>query len=565
MNPMTTRSLAGLLWRSPSCRGVRRRERIAVLTTTSGAGGDDNAGGSHRRRRFERQHRRQLHRRRTAAAQPWQGRELQQHDGRQHQRHGPADHPRRPRCLPDVGSSSVSAHRHARVHAQHLRSQRRQRGRRRQPLPATRTADDRNVTLDVEGPGVLYFVRTNHWHGSPWHYVVDGTDHVVAGDAAPPIPTTRCADRCSCRPSLFPSPLAVDLVDDQGRRPQLGADPLRRSRCAWPTGARTTAPATTSTTCSSPARPPVAAARVAGTASTPPGARRARPVRRAGTDIAPDRSRTVTAGRESRRDRRDRRRRQCIAGLKTGACAVFALWCCARPRRRRSALAHARAAHHLGRRGAAVDRRPGRALLRRGHALQPRQSSEYLVKGLSPIRVHFDAFERVSARAATSRCRSSAARTSSSSPAERDPRSSLARAHRAVHGADRPRRLLPRHLRRSRRRRSPGKDLVAARHHQGRRRRAVVRAASSGCRSSSRTTRELGTLEGDPRFFFDDSRDAAGAGHGHRRVGRRRRLLGRPDHDAAVRGSPRRARRSAARRKQPRTRSSPPTASCSPT
>ena len=40
-------------------------------------------------------------------------------------------------------------------------------------------ADDFNVTLDVAGPGVLYFARYNHWHGSPWHYVVDGTDHIV--------------------------------------------------------------------------------------------------------------------------------------------------------------------------------------------------------------------------------------------------------------------------------------------------------------------------------------------------------------------------------------------------
>src|SRR5213592_910046 len=40
-------------------------------------------------------------------------------------------------------------------------------------------ADDFNVTLDVEGRGLLYFVRCNHWHGSPWRYVVDGTDHVV--------------------------------------------------------------------------------------------------------------------------------------------------------------------------------------------------------------------------------------------------------------------------------------------------------------------------------------------------------------------------------------------------
>src|SRR6266436_9694511 len=40
-------------------------------------------------------------------------------------------------------------------------------------------ADDFNVTLDVEGPGIFYFARYNHWHGSPWHYVVDGTDHIV--------------------------------------------------------------------------------------------------------------------------------------------------------------------------------------------------------------------------------------------------------------------------------------------------------------------------------------------------------------------------------------------------
>src|SRR5687767_13651769 len=40
-------------------------------------------------------------------------------------------------------------------------------------------ADDDNVTLDVAGPGVLYFARYNHWHGSPWRYVVDGREHIV--------------------------------------------------------------------------------------------------------------------------------------------------------------------------------------------------------------------------------------------------------------------------------------------------------------------------------------------------------------------------------------------------
>ena len=41
-------------------------------------------------------------------------------------------------------------------------------------------ADDFNVTLDLQSPGVLCFARYNHWHGSPWHYEVDGTDYLVS-------------------------------------------------------------------------------------------------------------------------------------------------------------------------------------------------------------------------------------------------------------------------------------------------------------------------------------------------------------------------------------------------
>ncbi len=40
-------------------------------------------------------------------------------------------------------------------------------------------ANNFNVTLDLAGPGLLVFSRFNHWHGSPWHFVVDGKDHVV--------------------------------------------------------------------------------------------------------------------------------------------------------------------------------------------------------------------------------------------------------------------------------------------------------------------------------------------------------------------------------------------------
>jgi hypothetical protein len=68
-------------------------------------------------------------------------------------------------------------------------------------------ADDFNVTLDVEGPGVLYFARYNHWHGSPWHYEVDGTDHLIkeSSTADPEHPTK---DSVFLPEKLFPNPLA---------------------------------------------------------------------------------------------------------------------------------------------------------------------------------------------------------------------------------------------------------------------------------------------------------------------------------------------------------------------
>lgn len=53
-------------------------------------------------------------------------------------------------------------------------------------------ADDFNVTLDVAGPGILYFARYNHWHGSPWHFEVDGRDFLIletsTADPLRPVP-----------------------------------------------------------------------------------------------------------------------------------------------------------------------------------------------------------------------------------------------------------------------------------------------------------------------------------------------------------------------------------------
>ncbi len=58
-------------------------------------------------------------------------------------------------------------------------------------------SDQFNVTLDLEGPGLLVFSRFNHWHGSPWHYVVDGTDHIV--------------QETSTRDPLHPAPFSIFL------------------------------------------------------------------------------------------------------------------------------------------------------------------------------------------------------------------------------------------------------------------------------------------------------------------------------------------------------------------
>jgi hypothetical protein len=76
-------------------------------------------------------------------------------------------------------------------------------------------ANDFNVTLDVEGPGVLYFARYNHWHGSPWHYEVDGTDHLVQeSSTADPIRPVK--DSVFLPEKLFPRPLAWTWSETKG-------------------------------------------------------------------------------------------------------------------------------------------------------------------------------------------------------------------------------------------------------------------------------------------------------------------------------------------------------------
>jgi len=78
--------------------------------------------------------------------------------------------------------------------------------------------DDFNVTLDVKGNGVLYFKRTNHWHGSPWHYEVDGQDYIVreTGTADPENAKETLTETHFLPKEAFPEPLAYTWTTTHG-------------------------------------------------------------------------------------------------------------------------------------------------------------------------------------------------------------------------------------------------------------------------------------------------------------------------------------------------------------
>jgi hypothetical protein len=76
-------------------------------------------------------------------------------------------------------------------------------------------ADDQNVTLDVVGSGVLYFARYNHWHGSPWHYVVDGGDHVIS-ETSTADPNKPAENSTFLPREALPNPLTWTWSDTRG-------------------------------------------------------------------------------------------------------------------------------------------------------------------------------------------------------------------------------------------------------------------------------------------------------------------------------------------------------------
>src|SRR5207302_2044176 len=76
-------------------------------------------------------------------------------------------------------------------------------------------ADDRNVTLDVANAGILYFARYNHWHGSPWHYEIDGADHVLS-ESSTPDPLHPKADSTFLPAAPLPEPLTYTWSKTKG-------------------------------------------------------------------------------------------------------------------------------------------------------------------------------------------------------------------------------------------------------------------------------------------------------------------------------------------------------------
>jgi hypothetical protein len=75
--------------------------------------------------------------------------------------------------------------------------------------------EDQNVTLDIEGPGMFYFARYNHWHGSPWHYVVDGHDYLIQ-ETSTATPNHPVLNSVFLPERAFPNPLTWTWSVTQG-------------------------------------------------------------------------------------------------------------------------------------------------------------------------------------------------------------------------------------------------------------------------------------------------------------------------------------------------------------
>ncbi len=70
-------------------------------------------------------------------------------------------------------------------------------------------SDTFNTVVDERGSGCLYFVRSNHFHGSPWHYEIDGEDFLLkeSGTDDPVDAPQKHPDPHFIPEDLFPAPM----------------------------------------------------------------------------------------------------------------------------------------------------------------------------------------------------------------------------------------------------------------------------------------------------------------------------------------------------------------------
>lgn len=352
-------------------------------------------------------------------------------------------------------------------------------------------ADDFNVTLDVEGAGILMFTRYNHWHGSPWHYVVDGKDHIVQ-ESSTRDPLHPDTNSTFLPAAPFPSPLNETWARTKGADLIWSPIEFQRSlqmaysRTHYGTGYYIYDQFVPGTPLSHPLQ--------SWNEDVIPDADVLNLLSRAGTDIAP------VAGTQQLSGKVDVPQNGAVTAVNLkgrGAVRAFKL---SIPADEAAALENA----HLritwdGRRQPSVD--APIALFFGAGTLYNRNHQEYLVKGL-PVSIHFadgkiqlscyfpmPYFKSVRIELVGTGAPVNGVEWSVRTMASNEPPDQLAYFHATYRDFPQP---------------TPGEDLVLL---DTRTEEASVEWAGSFVGTSFIFSHRanLSTLEGDPRFFFDDS------------------------------------------------------------
>lgn len=82
------------------------------------------------------------------------------------------------------------------------------------------TTDVLSIPMDLQGPGVVVFMRYNYDHGSPWHFMIDGADNVV-GDSNSPGLSNPNGYTAFIPPGTFPSGNPSQPITTTGTNPNM--------------------------------------------------------------------------------------------------------------------------------------------------------------------------------------------------------------------------------------------------------------------------------------------------------------------------------------------------------